>query len=378
MANLMDYLAWRGEFRLEAAPFNPVDALLLSMLSYLDFRDTRGDQGRTLAEAFRMELLEETGNPEYFPERKAMFLAMADSNRFRDCRMHHAVTVTDDKLEMQFSALCLNLPDNTLAVVFRGTDNTFTGWKENFNMAYQSPVPGQEAAMYYLELASQLDNRPLRIMGHSKGGNLAAYAAAVSPEEIRNRIESVWSFDGPGMSEEVFASEGYRKILPVLHHYVPRTGIIGMLMAYHREYTVVQANASGIQQHDPFTWQILGSGFETLPEIDTTAQVTRETLQEWLAACPKEKRAAFVDTLFRLVDNTKATTMSELFGEKMRNMMSMVGGSRDVDPETRRVFTRLMAQFVTLGVGNVLERRKGRKESDAGPTDDGDGEKEGN
>lgn len=361
---MMDYLTWRGEFGFEASPFNPVDALLLSTLSYLDFRDTRGDSARTLAEAFRMELLEKTGNPSSFPDRKAMFLAMAESRRFRDCRMHHAVTVTDEKLEMQFSALCVDLPDHTLAVVFRGTDNTFTGWKEDFNMAYQSPVPGQEAAMYYLELASQLDNRPLRVMGHSKGGNLAAYAASVSPENIRNRIEGVWSFDGPGMSEEVFASEGYRKILPILHHYVPRTGIIGMLMCYHREYTVVQSDVSGIQQHDPFTWQVIGSGFETLPEIDRTAQVTRETLQEWLAACPKEKRAAFVDMLFRLVDRTKATTMSELLGEKMRNMMSMVGGSRDVDPETRRVFTRLMAQFVTLGVGNVLEQRKTRKDAE--------------
>lgn len=371
MPNITDYLTWRGDIGMDVAPFNAVDALLLSTLSYLDFYDLRGDRGWTVEEAARLGLLEQTGNPNCYEQRKEMFLALSRSARFRDCRMHHAVSVTDMKLEMQFHAMCVDLPDGALAVVFRGTDNTMVGWKEDFNMACLSPVPGQEAAMYYLEQAAKLDDRPLRLMGHSKGGNLAAYAASVTSGEIRERIESVWSFDGPGMSPEIFASEGYQLILPRLHSYVPRTSIIGMLMEYHRDYTVVQASASGINQHDPFTWQVKGAEFETLEEIDRTAQVTRETLQEWLAACPVEQRATFVDTLFRLADNTKATTMSELLGEKMRNVISMVGGSRDVDPETRRVFTRLMAQFVTLGVGNVIERYRGKKnaEEDEVPED---------
>ena len=33
-----------------------------------------------------------------------------------------------------------------------------------------------------------------------------------------------------------------------------------------------------------------------------------------------------------------------------------------MDPETRRVFTRLMAQAVTLGFGNVIDWVRGRRE----------------
>ena len=33
MANLMDYLDWRGDLTLEISPFNEVDALILAELS---------------------------------------------------------------------------------------------------------------------------------------------------------------------------------------------------------------------------------------------------------------------------------------------------------------------------------------------------------
>ena len=37
MANLMDYLDWRGDLTLEISPFNEVDALILAELSFVDF-----------------------------------------------------------------------------------------------------------------------------------------------------------------------------------------------------------------------------------------------------------------------------------------------------------------------------------------------------
>ena len=43
MANLMDYLDWRGDLLLENAPFNEVDNLILAELSFLDFTGIVGD-----------------------------------------------------------------------------------------------------------------------------------------------------------------------------------------------------------------------------------------------------------------------------------------------------------------------------------------------
>ena len=51
MANLMDYMVWRGEFAFNLSPWNPADALAMANLCYLNFDSISDDRGWTLAEA---------------------------------------------------------------------------------------------------------------------------------------------------------------------------------------------------------------------------------------------------------------------------------------------------------------------------------------
>ncbi len=365
MANMADYLAWRGDVPFGASPWNEIDGLLVATLSYLNFHNGRDPRGWTLEELARIGLLQE-GNSSSFAGRKAAFEGMASGERFRECRMHHAIALTDAEIGMQFAAMCLDLPDGTTCVAFRGTDNTLIGWREDFDMAYTTRVPAQEAAILYLERAAALSKRPLRLVGHSKGGNLAVYAASYARKRVQARIESIWSYDGPGMNRETSQTEEYQRIKEKIRSFVPQTSIIGMLMDYYEPYTVVRSTASGISQHDPMSWQVYGPKFETLPALDQTAVVVRDTLHEWLQNSTPEQRAAFVEALFSMAESTKATKMSDLTGEKIRTLLTMVGSRKDVDPETRRVFTRLMAQAVTLGFGNVIGWVRGRREDSTG------------
>lgn len=359
MANIVDYLAWRGDVPFGLSPWNEVDGLACAVLSYLNIHGLHDYRGWTLREAKRIDLLipEDSGS---FPGRKKVFEAMADSARFGDCRMHHFIAVTDAELGIQFSAMCIDLPDGTMGVLYRGTDNTLIGWREDFNMAYQTRVPAQEAAAYYLEKAAEITDRPLRLVGHSKGGNLAVYAAACVPEKVQERVRDIWSYDGPGMNMETARSEGYARISGKIRSFIPQTSIIGLLMEYFKPYTVVRSDAKGIEQHDPLTWQVYGRGFETMESVDSTASVTCDTLHEWLANSTPEQRGAFVEGMFRMADNTNATKMSDLLNEKFKSLRKIVGGRKDVDPEIRRIFNRLMAQAVSLGFGNVIERVRGK------------------
>ena len=363
MANLTDYLVWRGEFPLEVSPWNEIDSLLCAVLSYLNFHGVQDYRGWTLREAKRIDLLIDSTDST-FAARKKAFEMMAESNRFGDCRMHHCISLTDEKLCLQFAAMCIDLPDGTMAVVFRGTDNTIVGWREDFNMAYQTRVPAQEAAGYYLACAAKLTDKPLRIIGHSKGGNLAVYASAVASRKVQKQIESIWSFDGPGMNLETARTEGFGRIRDRIRSYIPQSSIIGLLMEYYRPYTVVRSTAKGLEQHDPMTWQVYGGHFEEMAGIDRSASLTCETLHEWLANSTPEQRGSFVETLFTLADNTNATKMSDLMNEKFRSLLKMAGGRKSVNPETRRVFNRLIAQAVTLAAGNVVERVRGKTEQD--------------
>ena len=361
MANMVDYLAWRGDVPLEVSPWNEIDGLLIATLSYLEFHGSRDPRGWTLEEMARIDLLQE-GTSSSFAGRKATFEGMAAGERFRGSRLHHAISMTDPEIGMQFSALCLDLPDGTTCVAFRGTDNTIVGWREDFNMAYTTRVPAQEAAILYLARAAALSKRPLRLIGHSKGGNLAVYAAAFAPKRVQDRIESIWSYDGPGMNRETSQTEGFLSIKEKIRSYVPQTSIIGMLMDFYEPYTVVRSTASGISQHEPLSWQVYGPRFETVDGLDRTALVVRDTLHEWLQNSTPEQRAGFVDALFGMAETTRATRMSELTGEKLKTLLTMVGNRKEVNPETRRVFTRLMAQAVTLGFGNVIDWVRGRRD----------------
>ena len=362
MANMLDYLIWRGDVPFSVSPWNEIDALIVSTISYLGFHGAHDHRGWSIEEMARVDSLQESDNPS-FAARRDIFYQMAEGERFQTCRIHHAMAITDPDIDMQFSALCVDLPDGTTCIAFRGTDNTIVGWREDFNMAYQTRVPSQEAAVLYLTRAAELSDRPLRLAGHSKGGNLAVYAAACVPESVQKRIEGIWSFDGPGMNREMSQTDGFLRIKGRIRSYIPQTSIIGLLMDYYEPYTVVKSTASGLSQHDPMSWQVYGPRFETLETVDHTAVVTRETLHKWLQNSTPEQRADFVDTLFRLVDTTKATRMSDLTSEKWKSLLKMVGNRKEVNPEIRRVFNRLMAQAVTLGFGNMIDMVRGRKEN---------------
>ena len=363
MANLIDYLAWRGEFPLSVSPWNEVDSLLCAELSYLNFHGMEDHRGWTLREAKRIDLLMDSDHS-LFADRKKVFEQMAESIRFGECRMHHFIALTDEELGIQFSAMCLDLPDDTMAVVFRGTDNTLVGWREDFMMAYQTRVPAQEAAAYYLARAAKVTDRPIRLMGHSKGGNLAVFAAASVSPRIQERIGTIWSFDGPGMNLEMTRSKGFEQIRDKIRSYIPQTSIIGLLMEYYKPYTVVRSSARGIEQHEPLTWQVYGGHFEEMDSIDRAASVTCETLHECLTNSTPEQREVFVDALFRMADGANVTTMTDLLNEKLKSLWKMAGNRKEVTPEERRVFTRLLAQAVALGFGNVVERVRGRSEQD--------------
>ena len=353
MANMMDYMIWRGDLSFAVSPWNPVDALMMANLCYLDFQGIDDQRGWSLAEARQMGLMRDT-DAAIQEGRIRQYEAMADTFRFGSIRMHHYISLTDAEQELQFSATCYDLPDGTLCIAFRGTDGTLVGWREDLNMSWQNGVPAQEAALFYLEKASEMDARPIRLVGHSKGGNLAAYAAACCAPEIQDRLLDIYTFDGPGMDPEIFSSEGYRRVEPKIRSFVPQTSIVGMMMEYHRNYTVVHSDASGFGQHDPLTWQVRGPGFETMKEIDANARTVSDTLHEWLDQTNREERSVMVDSLFGLLESTRATSVSDLKG--VRSLKDVALGTREMDPASRKAVSRLLGLFLSLGFENVAER----------------------
>ena len=226
MANIVDYLAWRGDISLEVSPWNELDGLLMAVLSYLNFHGVQDHRGWTLEEAKRIDLLIGDGGAS-FEGRKKVFEAMADSARFSGCRMHHFIARTDEELSMQFSAECLDLPDGTMCVAFRGTDNTLVGWREDFNMAYQTQVPAQAAAAYEGNRREDPPGGPQQ--GRKPGGvcRLQGNQKGPGPDREHLELRRAGHEHGNGAEQRIRADPVKDPFLnPADEHHRPADGIL--------------------------------------------------------------------------------------------------------------------------------------------------------
>ncbi len=196
------------------------------------------------------------------------------------------------------------LNDGSAFVAFRGTDSTMTGWKEDFNMSFQETVPAQLAAMEYADEFGRHWDCPTRFCGHSKGGNLAVYAASKCAPLLRRRIFGVYNNDGPGFHHSMMEDSNYLTLVPRIHTYVPQSSVVGMLLEHEEPYVVVKSAQLGLLQHDPYSWMVLGGDFVREQEVTAESKFVDQAMKAWLADMTIDQRNAFVDTVFELMQSS--------------------------------------------------------------------------
>lgn len=349
-------------------PFGPVDSLILSWAAYLRLPEEDPEvhdwRGVRLQELFRAEDFGELFQRHWDVESSRRLLtALAASPRFRDIRVMGYTQQADPALEKQFSAMTFQLTEDLAYVAFRGTDSTLVGWKEDFNMAFQYPIPSQEAAQAYLTQAAKHCKGALLVGGHSKGGNLAVYAAANSGGAVGERIRKVYSHDGPGFLGPVLKSEAFRAITPKIHKTLPQSSLVGMLLEQQEKFRVVKSGRAGLWQHDPFSWQVEGNDFHYLEELTPDAQYFDKTLNRWLGGLTQLERERFVDSLYGLVDAAHIETFGQLWDQWQETVPAILRAASQLDPDTKEFLFETVKALVSLGVKNFPELLGGRGEA---------------
>ncbi|MGN0136192.1 Mbeg1-like protein [Anaerotignum sp.] len=302
MTNMFDYLTWRGDLTLSQSPFQDVDSLILSTLAYVFFDGIVGESTEetvTIAQAAELYFARprETWRSRVEEDWKLLG-RLAESQRFAKMELCGYVNKLDFTMEKQFSALTILTGDGMAFVAYRGTDSSSVGWKEDFNMSFMDTVPAQQEAGIYLCQVAEHFGGKLRVGGHSKGGNLAVFAAAMCPAEVQARIVAVYNHDGPGFREGMLRRKGYRAILPSVQTFVPQSSVIGMLLEHEEEYIVIRSSQKGIMQHDPYSWEIIGKDFVRLEALTEESRLLDKTVKAWLNDLSEEQRQKFVDAVY--------------------------------------------------------------------------------
>lgn len=344
MANILDYISWRGDLPFSVSPFNEVDALILCQLSYIPFDGIVGDSFKTsvtLCEVanqfFSLPDFEKRRNiGAMINELTVTLLKEAGrSRRFGAIGVCAYKSILDYKTEKQFCALTFLTERKYAFLAFRGTDDTILGWKEDFNMAIFETVPAQKDALKYATQAFSSFRKKFRLGGHSKGGNLALYASANLPKRYKKRIAEIYNNDGPGFRKETLAMPSFKKIVPRLHSFYPQFSIVGMLFSRAGEYTVVESEQSGVMQHDPFSWHVCGSSFVSLEDFDPASESFHVTFNTWFTSIGEKERAKFIETLFKLLQATNARTNLELEKNWLKSSTKILSALTKLDEESR-------------------------------------------
>ncbi len=348
--------------------FNEVDSLVLSHMAYMYF-----DKIAPLSFKKRgVPSLFDLHKAEYFdgifqgmggmPEDRPLFHAVCASPRFRDIRLNYYTNVIDEAAEKQFAAMTFILPSGSLYVAFRGTDTTLVGWKENFNMAFILPVPAQSAAVDYLNEVASKTTVPLLVGGHSKGGNLAIYAAAMCKTAHQKRIKRIYSHDGPGFEQEFLSTPGFKRIVKRIDKTVPQSSLIGMLLNNDKDYRVIMSDGFFVMQHSPFTWLVEDGDFINVDGITGSADFINNSMHEWIASLSKERREQFVDALYTVLTASGTKDVKKFTAASIKSSVIAI---KDMDPEMRSILLGTLNDLATAPLKNLVPKRNNSPEEDA-------------
>jgi len=355
-----DYLRWRGDLTFARDGFNEVDNLVLCILSYINFR--RIDAVHTKDPAAAPTLAQVapllTDKDDQLGLSELSYLPLlrlaAQTERFRDLRLFGYTHEYDEQSAKQFDALSFLVPDGTLFVAFMGTDTSLAGWKEDFNMGFVCPVPGQKLAVDYLQKAARRLPGRLTVCGHSKGGNFAVYAAAFCGDEIQDRIEAVYNYDGPGFDSKVLSESGYQRICQKIQTFVPQSSVVGMLLGHEEKYTIVHSEQTFLQQHDTYSWEVRQKHFHYLDTVDNSSRFVDYTLKAWLAQMTPAQREQFVDAIYEVMRQTNAHTLHQMNENWLASAASILKSAKNMDEETRQAVTHAAGLLLSSAKDGLL------------------------
>lgn len=352
--NIFDYLDWRADIPFSFDPFNEVDNLVLSELAYTKFKEMLFSihDEMTIEEAdemfFTIHSEEEIRKAKGYTAVAPLLLRkMAHSKRYGKTKIFAHIDILDENTSEQVSAVSFKLPDHTIYVAYRGTDSTIVGWKEDLRLSYQNDIPGHLRASEYLKTVVSMTRLPLRVGGHSKGGNFAVYAAMSMPRRIRQkRILYIYSNDGPGFKSETIQRQEYQEILPKIISVIPEDSMIGMLMENQYAHHIVKSTNKTIEQHDGFSWQVMRNHFVETDKRGEFSYFFDRTLRLWLEGIDDNTRQEFLDAVFSVYEATGKTTVIEVSDDLVHSVAVMVKAMASMNKETKKLMMDIIAKLI--------------------------------
>lgn len=353
MGDILTYAQTYQEQSFKEQPFNIVDSLILCQLAYYKYEGSSFEKiffDKKLCDFYRNNtpdriilkgMLTREGDEKMIP-------LLSTGGRHGDVRACRYVEKLSVEEEIQFAAITFEISKGEYFIAIRGTDASVVGWKEDFALSFQTEIPAQKAAFEYVYETMLALPGKFYIGGHSKGGNLAVYAAMNLPENVQKRVKAVYSFDGPGFLKEVYEQANYRTIHHAVHKIIPRSSVVGMILEEWAEHKVVQSCRELYMQHNPYTWQVEGTDFLYMEGEDAFSKMVKRTFDGWLEELDWNERSKIIGTVFRVIEETGITSFYELTEQKVDKIKRILDGAAQIEPQERKRIHLAVKRLLTI------------------------------
>lgn len=360
--NILDYLVFYGEFGFEQVAFNAVDGLIFSQLAYCNIDglvDSGFENKITLNELARKFMLSE--NVEERSQMGALInewtvdllVTAGKTKRFGNVFVSNFVNIVDERKKEQFSALTFEIEKKKYVISFRGTDDSIVGWYEDFNLGYMEQIPSHVDGAEYLKKALSELKGEFILTGHSKGGNIVVKAGTSVDKKNQNRILEIYNYDGPGFYSSFYKSEEFLQIENKLKCFYPESCFVGMMFEHYWKYSIVKSSEDALMQHDPFSWKVLGSGFEYVSDFDEKSQVFYKSFNDWANRLSNDEKKSFIDLFFDIMYASGAKTNYEIEKNKIVCGGKMLSRLSEFEDDERDKFMNAIKVLLSVAKNNI-------------------------
>ena len=342
--HVLGYLK-KNQSTFDDVPFNVVDSLVITWMAYFDFAQIDDKLPLSIKEIESIPYYK-TQKPymsSFVPKYSRRFMhAMAISPRFQNAELLDFECILDKGNSAQFSVIAVRLA-GLIVIAFKGTDDSYTGWREDFELSYKGIIASYSLAEAFVSNILTKYNEKIVLCGHSKGGNVATYL--LSQLEDASRIEHVYSFDGPGFRiQGLFENKEDR--LEKFTKIIPQSSIVGVLFSNETDVKIVKSRSAMIVQHIPLIWIVKDNDFVYLKKRTLSSRYLEKSINSWIESLNDQERQRFTEIVFGELDKLDPQNFISFFKKIFKQIKPVYEAYLGLDMDDKKLLFRVYFKLV--------------------------------
>ena len=334
--NVYDYIEYYKDSTFDEVPFNVIDGVVFSIMAYYPIKEEVNEVSFRILDIF---LNKDNIKGAVPPIAVEMIDKIKDTKRYKDLRISNMKQIENEKI--QFGGMTIRDNNGNAYVVYEGTNSSIIGWLQNFMLTVIYPTDTQKEAIDYINKNVERTDKKVYVLGHSKGGNLALVSSMECDEEIRNKIEKIYNYDGPGIRKEELESDKYKAIKDRLTNFLPDGSLVGVMM-FNDNYEYISADGPGFKEHYPTSWHVFGGFFEKEDSLKKGSEKVKENLEKSVEELKKDEVISTVDTLSKFFTENNIVNLRDLKDKTFDEVKNMSESFKEIDKADKDLFMNII------------------------------------